>query len=457
VTRRLLACATLVAAALPAACDTLPFGKHPEVTALVGATLIDGSGGRPVEDAIILVDGGRITAVARVNEVEIPRGATVVDLVGKTVIPGLIDAHAHLERWAGQRFVAWGVTSVRDLSDRADTAMALRADFNLGAELGPRVFGSGGMIDGVPPTYPGADAVASAGTGRQAVDRRAVAGADWIKVHSRLSLDILRAILDEAATFRLPTAAHLGRIDALAAARAGVASIEHLSGVPQAAGRDAARIAAAYDDAYRGMRAEAVAWAALDSASLARTARALAETRVAVVPTVALWDVFARLGDTALFSRPGMADVPAGAASVRDPAPFTGRGVWSRSEAAVFARARPRQYQFVREYRRAGGLLGVGSDAVAPLLPPGAALHDELARLVAAGHAPLDAIAAATRRNAQLLRADSIGMVAPGKLADLVILNARPDSDIAATRDIHLVMLRGRLYPPDSLRRTWPK
>jgi imidazolonepropionase-like amidohydrolase len=78
-----------------------------------------------------------------------------------------------------------------------------------------------------------------------------------------------------------------------------------------------------------------------------------------------------------------------------------------------------------------------------------------MARLVAAGFTPIEAIAAATRRGAQLLRADSLGMVAPGKVADLVVLNAAPQADIAATRNIHLVMLRGHWHVPDSLRAHW--
>ncbi|MGH7751930.1 MAG: amidohydrolase family protein, partial [Gemmatimonadales bacterium] len=85
------------------------------VLALQGATLIDGSGGRPIEDAVILIRDGRIEAVARVNEIEIPKGAEVIELAGKYIIPGLIDAHAHIVRWQAPRFLAWGVTTVRDM------------------------------------------------------------------------------------------------------------------------------------------------------------------------------------------------------------------------------------------------------------------------------------------------------------------------------------------------------
>ena len=77
-----------------------------DVIALEGATLIDGSGGAPVQDALVIVKDRHVQAVARVNEVRVPRGVQVVNLIGKTIIPGLIDSHAHVERWAAQRYLA---------------------------------------------------------------------------------------------------------------------------------------------------------------------------------------------------------------------------------------------------------------------------------------------------------------------------------------------------------------
>jgi len=431
-----------------------PPGK--DVIALEGATLIDGSGGHPVRDALILIRNGRIETVARVNEVEIPRGAVILSLLGKTIIPGLIDAHAHLERWAAPRYIAWGVTTVRDFSDNLDSAIAMKTDFNLGAVLGPRVFSSGGIIDGVPPTYPGATGVATPDEARHAVDARAIAGADLIKIYTKFPPQLLPALMDEAKTLRLPVAAHLGKIDALTAARAGVVSIEHMSGVVQAA-RNPQTYVRAHDLFLVGWTTEEAGWGVLDSTAVARTAKALATTHVAIVPTLALHEIYSRPTDPVWLARPWMNDVPADNAGIRDVKSFLARAGWQAPDYAAFRRARPRQDQFVREFRRAGGLVVAGSDAANQLLVPGAALHEEMAQLVAAGFTPLDAITSATRRGAQLLHADSLGMVAPGKVADLVILNSAPDSNIAATRDIYLVMLRGRLFKLDSLRAEWKK
>ena len=425
-----------------------------KVIALEGATLIDGAGGPPKQDALIIIRNGHIESVARVNEIPVPRGAERISLVGKTVIPGLIDAHAHVERWAAGRYVAWGVTTVRDLHGGSDTVLALRNALNLGSIVGPRMFSAGAMIDGIPPTYSNATGISTPDQARRAVDQHAVAGVDYLKVYTKVTPALLRPLLDEAAKLRLPVAAHLGKTDALTAARMGVVSIEHMAGVVQAATGDPS-YANAHDSFLTGWTAEEKGWAGLDSATLARTARSLAQTKVTIVPTLVVHDMLSRLDNPILLSRPGMEDVPESAQSVRSVASLLRRTGWGSGDFAAFRRSRRREDQFVREYQRAGGPIAAGSDAANQLLIPGYSLHEEMALLVAAGLTPLEAITAATRRGAQLLRADSLGMLAPGKVADIVVLNGNPAGNILATRNIALVIIRGRVIRPDSLRATW--
>ncbi|HXO84712.1 MAG TPA: amidohydrolase family protein [Gemmatimonadales bacterium] len=439
---------------LLAGCGKLKPGGDDGVIALEGATLIDGAGGELKRDAIIIIRNGHIESVARVNQIEVPRGAQRINLAGKTIIPGLIDAHAHVERWAGGRYVAWGVTTVRDLHGGTDDVMGLKNAFNLGSVLGPRMFVAGAMIDGTPTTYPNASGVGTGDQARRAVDQHAVAGVDYLKIYTKITPTLLRPLLDEAQKLRLPVAAHLGKTDALTAARAGVVSIEHMAGVVQAATGNP-MYATAHDSFLSGWTTEEKGWAGLDSATVARTARSLAQTRVTIVPTLVIHDMLSRLDNPILLSRPGMEDVPNNAESVRSVPSLLRRTGWQSSDFDAFRRSRRRQDQFVREYLRAGGPIAAGSDAANQLLIPGYSLHEELALLVSAGLTPLEAITAATRRGAQLLHADSLGLVAAGKVADLVVLNGNPVNDIAATRNIAMVIIRGRVIRPDSLRATW--
>jgi len=455
VTARPPLCRLTAAVVLVALAGCGPSGKG--VIALEGATLIDGAGGAPKEDALILIRNGHIEAVARVNEIPIPKGAERIDLVGKTIIPGLIDAHAHVERWAVPRYLAWGVTTVRDLHSDTDSAIKLKNDLNLGSIVGPRMFTSGAMIDGTPATYPNATGVADASEARHAADQRRLAGADYIKVYTRITPTLLRALADEARGLQLPIAAHLGKTDALTAARMGVVSLEHMAGVVQAASRNPAVYYRAHDRFLSGWTTEEKGWATLDSASLDRTARALAQTKVAIVPTLILHEMLSRLDNPSLLTRPGMEDVPDDAASVRSVASLLRRTGWKPRDFQAFRRARARQDLFVREFKRAGGIVAAGTDATNQLLIPGFSEHEEMALLVDAGLTPLDAITSATRRGAQLLHADSLGVVTPGKVADLVVLNANPARDINATRKIAWVMTRGRIVSPDSLRSAWKK
>src|SRR2546422_2511998 len=199
--------AVVVLLLLCAACK--PPGEG--MIALEGATLVDGSGRDPVKDALLLVKNGHIEAVARVNEVPVPRGAERISLVGKTIIPGLIDAHAHVERWATARYVAWGVTTVRDLHSDNDSAFVFKNDLNLGSVLGPRMFTAGGVIDGAPPPHPNAPAGRSGAGGREAGGQRAPPRARRGKKYTKNTPGPLRPPLGEAAGRRRPPPAPLLR------------------------------------------------------------------------------------------------------------------------------------------------------------------------------------------------------------------------------------------------------
>ncbi|HZI77586.1 MAG TPA: amidohydrolase family protein, partial [Gemmatimonadales bacterium] len=234
---------------------------------------------------------------------------------------------------------------------------------------------------------------------------------------------------------------------------AGISCIEHMTGVPEAAspGRSAL-VAAHYRGFFPGWTASERSWADLDSSALSQVAQRLVEEKVSVVPTLVLHETLSRLNDPELLRDPALADVPDRARRAWDIPDMINRAGWSDADFTAFRRSRPVEDLFVRLFAAAGGRIAAGTDAPNQLLIPGYSEHRELELLVAAGLSPREALRAATRNAAVLLGVDSLGLIAPGKAADLVILQKDPLADIRNTRSIQAVMSRGRLYRPDSLR-----
>jgi len=427
--------------------------RQADGVALVGAAVFDGVAPYLKRDMVIVVRKDTIAAIGTRSQIRIPKDVRVVDLAGKYVIPGLIDGHVHVQPWTLDRFVAEGVTSVRDVHGQLDFIMQLREQAQLNSRLSPRIYAAGAMIDGSPATYPDAFAVKDAVEARKAVDKLAVAGVDYIKVYTSVDEALLRAVLDEAKTFGLKVTAHLGQVDAVTAGELGVASIEHMSGVPESARPDPKLMAAHKAGFFVGWTAFERAWAGLDSASLARVAERLVADRVTLVPTLVLHDTFSRLDDPGLAADPTLRAVPDSEIARWNVPDMVRRAGWTQEDFKAFRAARVNQDLFVRLFRAAGGKVVAGTDAANQMLIPGASLHRELELLVNAGFLPTDALYAATRDAAKLLAADSIGALEVGRKADLVILGADPMLDIHNLDTVEQVMLRGHLLPSDSLRK----
>jgi imidazolonepropionase-like amidohydrolase len=434
-------------------------GSQPDGVALVGATLIDGSGGPPLLDAAVVVRGGKLESVGSRAGFELPKRTSQVDMSGRWIIPGLVDAHTHVApaaTWAPSRYLAWGVTTVRDVHGGLNAVIALRKRANLGSGDSPRMYVAGAMIDGLPTTYPDAIGANGEKDGRKGVDRLVSGGVDFIKVYTHIDPPLLRAIVDEARTFNVSVTGHLGMADAITAARTGISAIEHLTGVPEAVSRNRSSLLAAH---YRGFlpgwTAFARSWADLDASALTQVARRLAEEKVTLVPTLVLHETLSRLNDRAMLRDPVLATVPEAARQEWDVSGMINRAGWSESDFAAFRGARPVQDLFLRAFAAAGGRIAAGTDSPNQLLVPGYSAHREMELLVGAGLTPREALRAATRNGAVLLGVDSLGLLAPGKVADLVVLTKDPLVDIRNTRAIEAVMSRGRLLDTDSIRATW--
>ena len=456
---RHLRAATAVGLCLLLACRS----REPDGIALLGATLIDGTGGPPLAESAVVIRRGHIESVGSRADFQLPERTSEVDLTGRWIMPGLVDAHVHLvdpqagvARWSMTRYLAWGVTTVRDMHGPLRSALAVRREMARGWRPGPRVYSAGSMLDGAPATYPDAVVARTAKDARRGVDRLVTAGTDLVKVYTRLDRTLIGPLLDEARTFNLPVAGHLGLTDAVTAARRGLTSIEHLSGIPEAALEDPSPIFAAHERSFfAGWTAFERAWGGLDSAALGRVAGVLAARNVIVVPTLVLHETLSRLDDPATLGDTMLAAVPEEEQRRWNVADIIDRAGWTRGDFAAFRRARPAQDLFLRTFYAKGGRIAVGTDAANQMLIPGYAAHLELQLLVRAGLTPGEAISAATRTGALLLRVDSLGLVAPGKVADLMVLNRDPLADIRNTLAIERVISRGRMLSPDSIRALW--
>jgi imidazolonepropionase-like amidohydrolase len=226
--------------------------------------------------------------------------------------------------------------------------------------------------------------------------------------------------------------------------------------VAEAAARDpSALFTAHYRGFLPGWTASERSWADLDSAALARVANRLSEQKVTLVPTLVLHESLSRLNDPALVKDPALSSVPAAAQREWDVPGMISRAGWTDADFETFRRARLKQDLFLRIFSSAGGLIAAGTDPPSRLLVPGFSEHQELELLVRAGLSPREALRAATRNGAVLLGVDSIGLLAPGKVADLVVLTKDPLADIRNTRAIQSVMIRGKLLDADSIRSSW--
>jgi len=391
------------------------------------AHVIDGTGGAPLEDAAIIIDGSVIQAVA--SNAPVPGEAQVLDLRGLSVLPGLIDVHVHFggfvvgdPEW---RFSYWsafpffldamrgfkkrrtlalgsGVTTVRSAGDNHPQILRLRDRIRTGKLVGPEIVAAGPIF-----TAPGGH---PAGTiyknnpyvvehatrqvdepdeARAEVERLASDGVDQIKAvygganpldpaHPvpKLKLGVLQALVAEAHRCGLPAMVHVGTAeDAIEAVSAGADSLEH-GLLPGAESLDCP----------------------------VELVNAMLDHGTTLVPTLtAAWAM----------KRP-------------------------------FPDALGNAMRWVTEMHRAGLPIALGTDAGAPGVVIGRAAHKELELLVGSGLTPEEAIATGTRIAAEVIgRADRLGTIEPGKQADLVAVTGDPLKDIRATRGIRLVLKGG--------------
>jgi imidazolonepropionase-like amidohydrolase len=430
-----------------AACE--PGG--PPTTAYVGASVIDGTG-RVINDAVLIESEGHIVRLGPRDSIAIPRGATVVPVDGRWIIPGLIDGHAHAGESTVARYLSYGVTSVRHVGGNLERLTNLNRLIAEDSIPGPRLYIAGETLTGPPQVWPGQVELRTAADAAPAVARLAVAGASQVKLYTHTTRELMEAVVQAARTHNIPVTAHLGYVDAVTAAKLGVHALEHLSGVVESTVRDPAPYYKAHETFPAGWMTFLRGWSTLDSASLERTADSLAKTGVTLVPTLVQSETYARVLDSTYAGTLDLSAVTSAEQAEWNLPDLVRRYGITRDHMEMLAQSRRWQDFFIRRFTALGGKVVAGSDSPNQLLAPGASLHEELSLFMRSRMTPAEALHSATAGAAQLLRADSIGVLKPGAVADFVILSASPLDDIRNTRQIEAVVARGRRHDPSQLR-----
>jgi imidazolonepropionase-like amidohydrolase len=436
----------------------------PAPAVITNTTVIDVATGRLEAGRTVLIRDGRVVEVGPAGTAA-PSGITVVDGTGKYLIPGLWDMHVHaafpgLDQLFLPLLVANGVTGARDMFSQISQLDSARTRVGRGALVGPRLIGSGNLVDGVPPIWPGSRSVRTPEDARRAVDSLARAGAGFIKVYSRLSPEAYRAIAAEAKRVGITFAGHVpSLVSAAEASDLGQRTIEHLTNLATACSSDEAallaEVAAVVSDSARGWNAAGPVQLrqvpriqqTYDPARCRELARRFIRNDTWIVPTMVVLRSVSHLDDITLASDPRLVYIPSGMSRGWNPrVDFRFRSftpeVWAVRK-TVYARQR----EIISLLRSENVRFLAGTDLANPYIFPGFSLHDELGLMVEAGFTPLQALQAATLEPARFLgAADSMGTVAAGKVADLVLLDANPLDDIRNISRVHAVIAAGRLY-----------
>ncbi len=400
----------------PPAADTTPI-------ALIGVSVRTMLDDRLVTDQTIVIRGGRIAAVGPRTSTQVPAGARRVDLRGRFVIPGLTDAHVHLEGTPEQwlpLFVVHGVTTVFNLQGRPEH-LALRDRIRRGELVGPAIYTSG--------PYTNEPAIRSPEDAARAVEEQKRAGYDMIKIHGNMSAETHLALTEAGRRHGIPVMGHAPRnlpfSSVIDSRQAMVAHGEELI----------------YTHFQTG-----------DTTDLPAMAARMIAADVWLTPNLAMFHGIATQWGRSTGADSSLALPEAAYLNQFIHRIWTASNPYTRRDSAGAATV-ARRYQFLRSLTRSFATAGVpmlaGTDTPLPLMFPGHSLHDELAELASAGLGTQGALLTATRNPSAWITAridptHQGGVVAVGARADLLVLDRDPVTTLEAARRPMGVVLAGR-------------
>ena len=396
--------------------------------AIVGATVIDGSGAEPVPDATVVVRDGRIESVGPSAEVDVPADAEVLDAAGKYVVPGLINAHGHVGATLGLEgghysrdnvlrqlalYASYGVTTVVSLGGDEPEGVDVRDEQDVPALDRARLYVAGAVVAGITP-----------GAALEMVHGNAAMGVDFIKIRVddnlgstyKMTPDVYEAVIEGAHELGLPVAAHLFYLeDAHGLLDAGVDFIVH-----SVRDRDV-------DDAL---------------------ATRLIEAGVCYSPTLTREiSTFVYESEPEFFSDPFFlaSAEPAVLEALRTPESMAR---YRESESARrYKEALAQAQENLGALSDAGVTIAMGTDTGPPARFQGYFEHMELALMAESGMSPMEILVASTGDAARCARLEGVGTIEAGNWADLILLNADPLKGVENLREIESVWIAGNEVP----------
>ena len=425
------------------------------IVALIHARVIDGTGAPARADQTLVIRDGAIAALGDTKSIVIPAGAQVLDLTGKSVIPGLVMVHEHLFYPTGpgiygnlaesftRLYLAGGVTSMRTGGNmNGFTDIGIKRDIDAGKKPGPWIDATGPYLEGPGLGLDQVHELTGPDDARRMVNFWADAGATSFKAYMHITRGELAAVIEEAHKRGLKVTGHLCSVTFREAASLGIDNLEHAFFVATDFVGDKK------PDECPGQAAGQATVAAVDPKSEAvRSLIAdLIRQHVALTSTLTVFETFV----------PGR-PLPPGLEMLEPQlrAQFEQRHATNAKNSrspypALYAKASALEVAFAR----AGGLLIAGTDPTGGGgVIPGYSNERALELLVESGFTPLEAIKIGTLNGATFLgRNDKVGSIAPGKQADLVVLTGDPSSRIDNVRNVELVFKQGVGYDPAKLR-----
>lgn len=402
-----------VSAIRPVNADAVPAGT--DTIAILHPRIVTGDGKTVIEDGAVLITGTEITAVGAFDQLNMPSGASVVDATGTTLLPGLIDAHFHLDQLDSlpNLFLQRGITSVRDPGAWISAYDGERAS---GLPL-PRLYLTGPHLDAYPPAYPkNSLVVGDAEEARAAVEQFADRGASAIKIYFKSSLGVIRATCEAAHRRGLPVTAHLEFTNIYDAVDRGIDGIEHITSLgttliePYRAEAYKQALLADYNARRNGRY---TMWATIDPVSQGaeQLSLFLQEQGTFLCPTLGAFEY--------------------------------------QPSAATTDTLRMEAFRHMMEYTKrlhdTGVKVVLGSHSHVRYSEYGWAYHHEMELFQQLGMTPLEIVHASTLQNARFFRIDDhLGSIEAGKLADLILVTGNPLENIATLRQIKGVMLGGK-------------